>query len=243
MRPLTPVFALAMLAACTSGNAQEKIAASGQKGSRTFDASGFQKVSLSGSDNVIVKVGGRESVTAAGDTAVLDRLEIEVKNGTLKVGRKRNSGWVIFGDGSRGNATITVTLPVLTGAAVAGSGDMQVDHAVADSFDGSIAGSGNLRVAKLEAQAASFDIAGSGDVSAAGQARSIEVSIAGSGSVEAPSLRSEQAKISIAGSGGVNAMVDGQAKVSIMGSGDVVLGGKAVCTVSKMGSGTVRCAG
>ncbi|WP_136163502.1 head GIN domain-containing protein [Sphingomonas flavalba] len=240
------IFAAALLAtalaACTPGNANSS-RASGQTASRSFPASGFDRIQLAGSDRVIVKVGGRESVTATGDTAVLDRLEIEVRNGRLRIGRKRNSGWVLFSDGSRGHATVTVTLPKLAEATIAGSGDMDVDRASGERFDAGIAGSGNLRVAALDARSASFDIAGSGDLVAAGTAGAIAVSIAGSGNVDAAALKSDQAKISVAGSGGVKAGVDGEAVVSIMGSGDVAITGKASCRVSRMGSGSVHCPG
>lgn len=240
MRLAAPIIAAVALAACTAGNASSS-KASGHEESRRFPASGFDKVELAGSDNVIVKVGGAESVTATGDSAVLDKLEIEVRGGKLWVGRKRNSGWVDLGGGRRGHAVITVTLPQLNGAAVAGSGNLDVDKAAGDGFAGSVAGSGNLRVAALQTHSASFDIAGSGNVSAAGTATSLSVSIAGSGNVEAAALKSGQARISIAGSGGVKAGVDGEASVSIMGSGDVDITGNAKCTVNKMGSGSVRC--
>lgn len=240
MRTLLSLIPFALAAsACASGNADEaEVQPSGVEGNRSFAASGFDKVALRGPDDIVVRVGPAASVSAVGDTAVLDRLEIEVVDGTLRVGRKENQrvGWRRTGD-----ATVTVTLPLLTGASVAGSGNMDVDRAEATDFDASVAGSGNLRIASLTAEAADISIAGSGDASVAGQARSIDVSIAGSGNVDASSLKSERADISIAGSGNIRAAVDGEAEVSILGSGDVEITGKATCEVSKLGSGEVRC--
>jgi hypothetical protein len=240
MRLAIPAMIAVALTACTAGSASST-KASGRQDTRSFPAEGFNRVELAGSDNVVIKVGGRESVSATGDSAVLDRLEIEVRGGELRVGRKRNSGWVDLGGGQRGHATITVTLPALKGASVAGSGNLDVDRASGDDFAASVAGSGNLRVATLQTHSASFDIAGSGNLSAAGSATSLSVSIAGSGDVDAGALKSDQAKISVAGSGGVKAGVNGQATVSIMGSGDVDITGTAKCSVTKMGSGSVRC--
>lgn len=230
-------------AACASGNANEaEVQPSGVDGNRSFAATGFDKVALRGPDSVIVRVGPAASVSAAGDTAVLELLEIEVDNGTLKIDRKdRDEDGGIGWRSREGSATVTVTLPSLTAASVAGSGDMEVDRAEATSFDASVAGSGNLRIASLTAEAADISIAGSGDTSVAGQARSVDISIAGSGNVDAAGLKSERADISIAGSGNVRAGVDGEAEVSIMGSGDVEITGNATCDVSKMGSGEVRC--
>lgn len=223
-----------LLAGCGAVHAEE-----GPMGTRSFDVRGFDRVSLRGSDNVVVRVGAAESVSATGPEKILERLDIKVVNGELRVGREKHFG---LGWSSEGKPTvITVTLPSLRGASVAGSGDMQVDKAQATSFDASVAGSGNLSIALLQADAASIDIAGSGDASVSGQARSIDVSVAGSGNLAAQDLKSERAKISIAGSGNVRTQVSGEADVSIVGSGDVDIAGKPRCRVSKVGSGDVRC--
>lgn len=228
--------AAAMLAGCGVVHAESH---DGGSGTRSFDAHGFDRVSLRGSDNVVVRVGGAESVTATGPNAVLDRLEIKVVNGELRIGREKNWGW--NWSGRQDPTVITVTVPRLRGASVAGSGDMKVDSVRAASFEGSVAGSGNLAIGTLQADAASLNIAGSGDASVAGAAKSIDVSIAGSGNLDARGLKSERAKISIAGSGGVRTAVSGEADVSIIGSGDVDIAGTPRCRVTKMGSGDVRC--
>lgn len=228
--------AAALLAGCGAVYAGQ-----GNDGTRSFAARGFDRVSLRGSDNVVVRVGGAESVTATGPKDVLDKLDVAVVNGELRIGREKKSGWGWSSE--RGDTVVTVTLPRLRGASVAGSGDMKVDRVETASFDGSIAGSGNLSIGTLRADAAALRIAGSGDAQIAGQARSLDVSIAGSGSLSAATLRSERAKISIAGSGDVSAAVSGEADISIIGSGDVNIAGKARCRISKMGSGDVRCGG
>lgn len=241
MRLLILIPPLLFATAC-SASADNGEPLSGVKGSRAFAASGFNAVSLRGPDNVIVKVGGAESVSAVGDQAILDRLEIEVVDGTLRVGRKKKDGMMSWGSSERGSATVTVTLPALKGASIAGSGDMNVDRVETASFDGSIAGSGSLSIGSLAASSVDFSIAGSGDAHvAAGKADSLDISIAGSGDFDAGALAARTADISVAGSGGVKAGVSDAADVSIIGSGDVELFGNARCSVSKIGSGDVRC--
>ncbi|WP_380875638.1 DUF2807 domain-containing protein [Sphingomonas sp. DBB INV C78] len=226
----------ALLAAC-SGSVQAE-AESGVKGSRDFALSGFDKVDLRGPDDVTVRVGPAASVRAEGDTAILDRLEITVVGNELRVSRKKNqSNW----NGTRGTAKVTVTLPVLTGASIDGSGDMTVDRVKAASFDGSVAGSGNLSVAALEAQAADLSIAGSGNITVAGHTQKVSGSIAGSGNIEAAGLQSDTASLSVMGSGNINVGARTSASVSLMGSGDATVTGGAKCTVRKMGSGDARC--
>lgn len=241
MRSKAVIMAALLLGACGVGNAQDH-KASGPQSTRSYDVRGFDRVALRGSDDVVVKVGGGESVSVSGPSDVLDELEVEVVNGELRLGRKR-SNWGVNMSGSRGHAVFTVTMPRLTGAAVAGSGDMTVDRAESPAFSGALAGSGNLKIAALKAETASFDIAGSGDTQiGGGDTRSLKVSIAGSGDLDGAAFKAENAKISIAGSGNVRAGVAKDADVSIIGSGDVEIVGSAKCRVTKMGSGNVRCA-
>lgn len=227
--------AVAMLGACGTVRAEN----AGPSGSRSFGVQGFDRVSLRGSDNVVVKVGAAESVNATGPQNILDKLKVEVVDGELRVGREKSAWNISWGD--HDPVVITVTLPRIRGASVAGSGDMKVDTVQIASFSGSVAGSGNLSVGSLQADSASFDIAGSGDASVAGAAKSVDISIAGSGDLDAKGLKADRAKISIAGSGDVSAQVTGDADVSIVGSGDVVLSGHPRCKISKMGSGEVTC--
>lgn len=228
--------AAATLSAC--GVVRAESAESGG-GTRSFAARGFDRVALRGADNVVVRVGVAESVTATGPDDVLDRLEVEVVNGELRIGREKK--WKLGWSRDSKPAVITVTLPRIRGASVAGSGDMDVDRAQANAFEGSVAGSGNLSVNRLQAASASLSIAGSGNASVTGQAGSVDISVAGSGNMSAGGLKAERAKIRIAGSGDVRAQVSGEADVSILGSGDVDLVGNPRCRVSKMGSGEVRC--
>jgi hypothetical protein len=236
------IAALALLAGCGVVHAQgnDGDGGGGPSAMRSFAVRGFDRVTLRGSDNVVVRVGAAESVTATGPENELEKLEIVVRDGELRIGREKDS-WKMGWSRDRRPVVVTVTVPRLRGASVAGSGDMQVDRVQAVSFEGGIAGSGNLRIAQLMADTASLNIAGSGDASVNGQAKSLDVSIAGSGNLEANGLRAERAKISIAGSGDVRAQVTDEADVSIIGSGDVRIAGRPRCRVSKMGSGDVTC--
>jgi Putative auto-transporter adhesin, head GIN domain len=227
------------LAACNFANGMsgDVVQPSGSGGTRNFDVAGFTDVSLRGADDVVVKSGPAFKVTAEGDSALLDRLEIRKDGDTLRIGRK-DGDWKWGGD--RG-ARITVTLPKLLSASVAGSGDMTVERADGN-FDASIAGSGNLSIAQFAGGKADLSVAGSGDLRiAAGQASEIDASIAGSGDIDAAGLKAARGDISIAGSGSLRAQVTGEADISIVGSGDVELTGGAKCSVSKMGSGEARC--
>jgi hypothetical protein len=236
---LVPLLALA---AC-GANAQGKDGgATGQSGRRDFQVGGFDRVELAGSQNVIVKVGGAPSAYAEGDTGLLERLEVKVENGVLRIGQKKGK-WSFGWSKDHGPITVHVTVPSLRGAEVAGSGDMKIDTVQGDQFAAAIAGSGELEVGSLRAKTTSFSIAGSGGLSAAGTAETADFSVAGSGDVRAGGLEVKRAKVSIAGSGNVEAKAMETADISIIGSGNADIAGTARCNVNKMGSGNARCGG
>jgi hypothetical protein len=237
MHRLILMSALA-LAAC-SGAGTESAAAEGGATQRAYAATGFDKIDLSGSSDVIVRTGSAASVRAEGDAKALERLEIEVDGDTLRIGHKKNSRGFDFR--KTGRTRVYVTVPTLTAAAIGGSGDMNIDKVEADRFDGSVAGSGNIKIAALHARSAALSIAGSGGIEAAGAADDLKLDIAGSGDLDLTGLQSKTASVSIAGSGNARANASESADISIMGSGNVRLGGTARCSVNKMGSGSAEC--
>lgn len=208
---------------------------SGVGTTRNYEASGFTKVDLRGPDDVDVKNGAQFAVVAEGDSAVLDRLEIKVVDGTLRVGRRPG-----FSMSSDNGVKVHVTMPRVEGASVSGSGNMRVDRAEG-AFKAAIAGSGNLGVDALSATDVDLAIAGSGDLTVAGTANRIDASIAGSGDIDAAKLTAKGASIAVMGSGNMRGVVNGGASVSIAGSGDVDLTGGAKCSVSAVGSGEAHC--
>jgi hypothetical protein len=227
----------AALAAC-----QVRAHDGGATVSRSYQVGNFQQIEVAGPYDVEVRTGSNPGVSGRGSEKLLERTEVVVQGDKLLIRPERQSGWFHFGSSSHGNAHFTVTVPQLSGATIAGSGDIRVDRVTGKKFEGTVAGSGGINVAAVEVQSLKLSIAGSGGVKAgAGKAQSAEYEIAGSGDVDAGAVQTEQLKVSIAGSGGVHAHSTGTADVSIMGSGDVDVTGGAKCSISKQGSGDVRC--
>jgi hypothetical protein len=235
------LIAAALVAASASACGQGHAEDGGPSTSRNYQVGNFQQIEVAGPYNVEVRTGSNPGVSAQGSEKLLEHTVVEVKGDKLVIHPQQQNGW-FGGWSSHGKANFTVTVPQLRGAAIAGSGDIKVDHGQGPSFEGAVAGSGNLSVASIDVQSLKLDIGGSGSVKAgSGKAQTAEYSIGGSGDVNASAVAAQQLKVSIAGSGGVRAHSSGTADVSIMGSGDVEIGGGAKCNVSKMGSGSVRC--
>jgi hypothetical protein len=228
---ISPVSSLAGLAAALL------IASPVAAAERRFDVSGFQKVAASGSDDVVITSGDRFSVVADGPENWLDRLEIKVEGDTLKIGQKKRWFSMTVGD-----TKIRITMPVLTGLSLAGSGSITADKASGPAFVGSISGSGDIRIAALDADSVRLGMSGSGDIMAAGRCSTAKIGISGSGDVDISGLKCADVDIGISGSGDVNAFASRKAKIGISGSGDVQIKGGGKCEIRTSGSGEVTCA-
>ena len=205
---------------------------------RGFPVGGFDRLAVSGSADVMVMTGRAPSVRASGSAADLDRLDIGVEGGQLKIGHKREGMWS-WHDG--GKVHVAVTVPVLRSVDAAGSGGVVVDRIKVKDFAASLAGSGSIRVAALDASAVSLSSAGSGTIEAAGSCGDGAAKIAGSGAIRIAALKCANVSASIAGSGAIDAFASRSATLSTMGSGDINLTGGGRCTVSSAGSGKAHC--
>jgi hypothetical protein len=212
---------------------------SGGHTAKAFQVGTFDKIALAGSSDVEVRTGAAVSVRAEGDQEAIDRLDIRVENGELRIGSRRSS-WT-FGWSSNHHVKIFVTVPSLAATSIAGSGDVRVDRVAGNRFEGQIAGSGDLNIAQMEVAEAAFSVAGSGDVTVAGKAGKVSFSTAGAGDMRAGALEAGAVNVSIMGSGDVQAHATQSADVNVMGSGDVHIAGTKNCTIHKAGSGTVAC--
>ena len=230
-------IAAAGMTGCSTGQAQ----APGPTVERDYQVGAFDRIELAGAYEATVRTGAAPSVHAKGGEKVLERLEVLVEDGALVVRpKKRGFNWGSWG--KSGKVELTITVPALRGAELAGAGGIRIDRVTGDSFDGGVAGAGNIAIDRIEVQRLKLGIAGSGNANAgSGTARIAEYEIAGSGEINAKGIAAEDASVSIAGSGGVTAHATKTAKVDIAGSGDVEVTGGAKCSVSKAGSGNARC--
>ena len=237
-KSVAAVIAASALSGCQV-HAQED---AGPTVSRNYQVGNFSAIEVAGPYDVDVRTGSNASVSAKGSEKLLEKTVVEVKGDKLVIHPENHHGFFNWGWSSHGKASFVVTVPQLSGATIAGSGDIRVDKVQSPNFEGVVAGSGGLQVASLNVQQLKLAIAGSGSAkTGGGKAQSAKYDIAGSGDVDAGQVQTQSVDVSIAGSGSVRAHANGTADVSIMGSGDVDIAGGAKCKISKAGSGDVRC--
>lgn len=242
MRPNLPLILLAAaaLSACSTSDARERVDA-GPSSTQSFDLAGFSEVELEASDDVTVRVGPAFSVVATGPAKKLERLDIRVSGDRLVVGRKRDDNWSFRWKSDSEPVRITVTMPALKAAVLAGSGDLTIDGAAGEALRMALRGSGNLRADAVRAGQIDAELAGSGNLILAGGAKNASLNLAGSGNIDARALQSGGIKAVIAGSGNIDARGTGRAELSVIGSGNISVEGTSDCSISKVGSGDARC--
>lgn len=241
MRAALLMSALVLAGACSAGaQSGDGSAGAGPRTGRTFQVGAFDRISLSGSPDVAVAVGGRISVRAEGEAADLERLDIAVVDGELRIGLRPGA---VAWSGARRGITVHVTVPALQGASLNGSGGIDIDRVEGQSFAAGVRGSGDIDVRSLRVGEASFALTGSGDIRAAGAARRANASLSGSGDLSLAGFEAADATVSLAGSGDIALRATGTAQVQLAGSGRVAISGTARCTIARVGSGEVRCPG
>lgn len=187
--------------------------------SQTVSQTGYTKIDLRGSADLVVEIGPEESIQLDGNQNRIDNVEVSVEDGVLVI---REDGNGLFG-GSRGKLKITVTAPSITSVVLSGSGDIDITGVEGESFAVAINGSGDIDVSG-EVDSVSYAVSGSGDIAAKGlKAKSVTVSIRGSG--DADVFASESLDASIAGSGDITYFGGAEdVKSQVAGSGDIVAG-------------------
>lgn len=224
---------IAGLATSFAGLATSAIAQS-DAAPRRFAVTGFDAIDLSGSDSIRVLPGATLSVIADGDPRAVAALAIDVRDGTLRVGRKPGN-WRDQG------ARITVTLPRLRAARISGSGDIRVGAVAGRDFTGSISGSGTLAVTDLDAETARFALPGSGTITAAGRATQVAIALDGSGRIDTRALATPVVRVTMGGAGTIAATATRTADIAASGSGSIRVAGGATCAVRNSGAASVRC--
>ncbi|MFL6728293.1 MAG: GIN domain-containing protein, partial [Sphingomicrobium sp.] len=118
--------AAAIIAASAATSACGHSQGTGATVSRNYQVGSFQAIEVAGPYQVDVRTGGNPGVSAEGSEKLLERTVVEVRGDKLVI-RPEEHGWFNFGWSSHGKAHFTVTVPQLSGATIAGSGDINVD--------------------------------------------------------------------------------------------------------------------
>ena len=198
----------------------------------------FDRVTLSGSGDVIITQGDDESLTVETDDNIMQYVTTEVRGGTLYLGFERGVSLV-----SATRLQFDLHVKDLVGVKISGSGNIISESLDTGRLDIDVSGSGDVEVDSLTAQDVEVKISGSGDIELAGEVTGQDITISGSGKYRAGNLRSERGKMTISGSGDATVWTTEAFDSRISGSGSVKYYGKPRINMTGSGSGKVRSLG
>jgi hypothetical protein len=187
---------------------------SGVPVTQTREVDSFTSVELSGSNDVVVRIGESQSVVVKADDNLIDRVTTDVQSGTLIIDNAPGSF------STKSPMSVEVTVPALSALTLTGSGNIVVDDIAAESFRAELPGSGTL--------------------TGSGTATRLEVTVSGSGVVHFTELVAKDAQAAVSGSGSIFVTVTERLDASVSGSGAVVYTGDPQDVKSSVtGSGTI----
>ena len=158
----------------STSSSSASVEGSGKAAAQTRALPPFTAIELAGANNLVVRVGGRQSVVVHADDNLMDLVTTDVRDGKLVVGTRGNFE-------TKTPMSVHVTVPLLAGADLTGSGvvvvtgvhaehfvirvpgsGVVVAHGTVGRLNAGIAGSGDLRLRDLLAQNATATVSGSG---------------------------------------------------------------------------------
>ncbi|RZL46038.1 MAG: DUF2807 domain-containing protein [Pedobacter sp.] len=204
------IISIFMLTSC----AKDRLTANGDRIIETRTLSEFNSLRISGANKVTVSYGNEYKVVLKGSSNLLPHFETNLDGKSLNLGYKNANV-------NHDDIEIFVTMPIITGAAISGSGALDI----ADSF----------------APVNEFDlsISGSGDVSVNHELliNKLNVKISGSGKAFLQKVVAREADVNISGSGDAHFQVSDYLKARISGSGEVYYKGNPQLDSKISGSG------
>ena len=174
----------------------------------------FTGVDLAGENNVVVRVGAKQSVIVHADSNLLGRVTTRVRSGRLVIGTTPGNL------AAKSPMFVVVSLPSLDGLRLRGAG--------------------NISVTGVNSPSLTVALPGMGTVEAVGTTTKLDVTIGGEGTALLRRLIARDAEAALSGDGSIMLTATHRLTASVSGSGTILYGGNPPhVTQSVTGSGTI----
>ena len=174
----------------------------------------FTGVDLAGENNVVVRVGAKQSVIVHADSNLLGRVTTRVRSGRLVIGTTPGNL------AAKSPMFVVVSLPSLDGLRLRGAG--------------------NISVTGVNSPSLTVALPGMGTVEAVGTTMKLDVTIGGEGTALLRRLIARDAEAALSGDGSIMLTATHRLTASVSGSGTILYGGNPPhVTQSVTGSGTI----
>ncbi len=197
----------------------------------------YDGIHIAGSYEVTLISGSEGTLLLKGDSDDLEKIDTDVKKGTLMIKQKEKS-W--FGSWDFGKVHITIPVEDINKVVLSGSGEIFADFPLeGDHFKTFLSGSGEINL-NLDVAAVNGTVTGSGDITLTGKASKVNFNITGSGDIEADGIKADTAEARVTGSGDIVMYAKQTLNAFITGSGDIVCKGNPRKQKTKVtGSGEI----
>ena len=172
---------------------------SGVAATQAREVAAFQSVDLAGSNNVVIRVGEKQSVVVKADDNLLDRVTTEVHSGELVIANTPGS--------------FTTKSPMR----------VEIDVPALDAV--TLSGSGNIVVTGVDAKRLVVHLPGSGTLTGDGAATHLDIAVGGSGMVQLTRLVASDVRADVSGSGSIFVTATKRLDASVSGSGAILYTG------------------
>jgi Putative auto-transporter adhesin, head GIN domain len=202
----------------------------------------FRRIEVSGSAEVTLVQGDKESVSVGAASRKQGVVRTEVRGDTLYIRSGDSTRWwnFLFGGDSGHPSQVVVTLKDVDSIEAAGTVKLSAGALKADSLRISGAGGTSVRIDDLTVR--QLKLAGAGALKAelGGRAMDQDVTISGAGDYRGARFVTQNATVTVAGAGKVVVNAEKTLKATISGAGSVEYLGDPAVTERVSGAGSVR---
>lgn len=239
MRATSALLGLGLLSGCldVSWDGSEQVGGSGTVATRTVDVDSASAIELDAPGTLVVER-GTGPLVIEGDDNLVDRLVIEVEDGTLVIGTPEKESF-------RPKTPLQYRVGVdrLERVDILEDGRIEAAGIETDDFALRIVGRGSADLTGLRAKSASVETSGHGDVRVTGRADHLDVGVSGAGVVEAGDLEAIAATAGIAGSGRITLRAERSLEARAVGASEIRYYGSPEVTREAIGDGVISRAG
>ena len=172
---------------------------SGVTATQTRQVPAFNSVELAGANNVVVRVGEKQSVVVKADDNLLNRVTTRVKSGALVIGNTPGSL------SAKSPMRVEVNVPSLRAVALTGAG--------------------NILVGGIKTKSLTVTLSGAGNLFGSGTASSLDIRVTGVGNARFTQLDASKVHAVMSGSGTIFVTATKSLDASVPGSGTISYAG------------------
>ncbi|SFG32476.1 GIN domain-containing protein [Neptunomonas qingdaonensis] len=199
---------------------------------KKFKLQNYSTLSVSGTYNLIAKLGSENSVTITGDSNYLAKNEPTVRDAGLQISGPGNG---------ESSYDIVVLATSLEKVRLSGAGNAEVTGYFPSGLSLKVSGAGNTKLDVATEQSIHIQRSGAGTISGAGSAASLQLEASGAGAVNLRNLKVKNASIEISGAVSLSICASQSATGTITGASSA----KVYCepaerAISTKGSSSVR---